>query len=65
MTLRTWSTITGIQPTPPTTERGAVSVVCWSNEHPLLFQLSDYAVSSVCGAVIWLVRRRAEDQLSV
>ena len=63
LTLQEWVARTGIQPTHPTTERGVVSVVCVPHQNPLLWFLSDYAVSSVCGSVIWLVPRRASDQL--
>jgi hypothetical protein len=59
-TLADWCNRNGISPTHPTTERGAVSVVfnvgqlaegeLWSFYH-----LSDFAVSSRSGPVVWLV----------
>jgi len=57
MTLAEWSESTGILPTTPTTESGAVSVVI-DHEHQnraQLWHLTDYAVSSVSGVVVWLV----------
>lgn len=58
-TLAQWSKRYGILPTTPTTEKQAVSVIVNpdSEDKIDLFQLSDYAVSSVCGVVIWLVPR--------
>jgi hypothetical protein len=61
MTLKEWSCGTGILPTHPTTERGAVSVLSTRESNPGhtdLWRLDDYAVSSVCGVVVWLVPRR-------
>ena len=55
MTLREWSEKTGILPTHPTTEQGAVSVVL-RFDHPdrlELWKLTDYKVSSA-GIVVWL-----------
>lgn len=57
MTLKEWCDKTGILPTHPTSETGAVSVVMdfadlWTDE---LWHLDDYKVSSVAGSVIWLV----------
>ena len=64
MTLSQWVALAGITPTHQTTERGAVSVVVstdfktrWTATYSALWRLDDYAVSSVCGAVIWLVPR--------
>lgn len=57
--LAQWSTRTGILPTHPTTERGAVSVVV-DHKHearPDLWHLTDYGVSSVSGIVVWLLPR--------
>lgn len=64
MTLREWSELTGILPTHPTTERGAVSVICNAqHKHSWeLWHLSDYAVSSVSGPVVWLIPRTAKEQ---
>lgn len=62
MTFSEWCNRVGVKPTHPTTERGAVSFVrpancpMWSE----LFHLSDYTVSSVCGAVVWLVPKRGK-----
>ena len=58
-TLHGWTQRTGVLPTEPTTECGATSVVL-SHTHPCrpaLWQLADYAVSSVSGVVVWLVPR--------
>jgi hypothetical protein len=57
MTLSEWSKLTGILPTHPTTERGAVSVIVTYQDarHNDLWHLTDYKVSSVSGPVIWLV----------
>lgn len=57
MTLKEWSEKTGVLPTHPTTEKGAVSVVMnfadlWVDE---LWHLGDYKVQSVSGSVIWLI----------
>jgi hypothetical protein len=62
MTLADWTALTGVLPTHPTTERGAVSVVMGPNEPHVaeLWHLADYAVSSRCGAVVWLVPKRTE-----
>ena len=61
MTLAEWSKVTGILPTHPTTERGAVSVVLntYDNMRFQLWQLSDYGVSSTGGDVVWLMPRIA------
>lgn len=59
MKLSDWSTLTGILGTHPTTEYGAVSVIV-DVKHPdrwQLWTLDDYAVSSCCGVVVWLVPR--------
>lgn len=60
MTLKEWCDKSGILPTHPTTERGAVSVILdHSNPHrPELWRLDDYAVSSVSAVVVWLLPRR-------
>lgn len=62
MTLHEWSQLTSILPTHPTTECSAVSVIVdHLNEHrSKLWRLTDYAVSSVCGIVIWLVPRKRD-----
>ena len=57
MTLSQWSIKSGYSLTHPTTERGAVSVCvdfadCWIDT---LWCLDDFKVSSVSGAVVWLV----------
>ena len=65
MTLSQWcKSAGGIYPTAPTTERGAVSLIVeddfrqkWQDTYSMLWKLDDYAVSSVCGIVIWLVPR--------
>lgn len=56
MNLKQWSEAAEILPTCPTTEKEAVSVVVdHNNPHrKLLWDLSDYVVTSVCGIVIWL-----------
>jgi hypothetical protein len=57
MTLQEWCQLSDIRPTHPTTERGAVAVQPdWdSPHHQLLWRLSDFVVSSVCGSVVRLV----------
>jgi hypothetical protein len=61
MNLRQWSKRTGILPTHPTTGRGAVSLTFTydtdSQLHHELWRLTDYAVSTVSGPVVWLVPR--------
>lgn len=60
MTLREWSELTGILPTHPTTEVGAVSVVFDGNPdyHRALNNLEDYKVQATYGGkVIWLIPR--------
>ena len=65
MTLAEWYKLSGILPTTPTTEVGAVSL-CISADHKArnaLWHLTDYRVSSSCGVVIWLLpcqRTKAE-----
>ncbi len=57
-TLADWTKATGILPTYPTTERGAVSVISTSDRtkyHAHLWHLTDYKVSTVSGPVVWLV----------
>jgi hypothetical protein len=56
MTLQDWSKMTGVLPTHPTTEKGAVSVIV-DNPPSELWHLSDYVVSSVSGPVVWLLKR--------
>ena len=60
-TLAEWSEKTGILPTHPTTEKGAVSVLVdiidQRRERTQLFHLEDYFVSSAGGLVVWLVPR--------
>lgn len=59
MSLQEWLTKTNTLGTHPTTEKRAISVIP-DPKHPLftaLWHLTDYAVSSHCGAVIWLVPR--------
>jgi hypothetical protein len=62
MTLADWKACYEILPTHPTTERGAVSVLCRVGSHARrdLYGLDDYAVSSVSGPVVWLLPRRPE-----
>lgn len=56
MKLNDWENLTGILPTHPTTEKGAVSVVVADGHHKrMLWNLSDYKVSTVSGPVVWLV----------
>jgi hypothetical protein len=58
MTLKVWCQRNGVLPTCPTSECGAVSLISYRElhgEHALLWSLSDYTVSSVCGVVVWLV----------
>ena len=60
MTLHDWCRATGILPTSPTTETGAVSL-CVDQLHPdlpRLFHLEDYVVSSRSGPVVWFVPRK-------
>lgn len=47
----------GVSPTPPTTERGAVSVIVDVShpDHWRFYKLSDYAVSTRSGPLMWLV----------
>jgi len=60
MTLVEWSELNGILPTTETTEKKAVSVLIDYNHRGRneLFHLSDFVVSSVSGAVHWMVPRR-------
>ena len=60
MTLNQWCEMSGVKPTHPTTERGAVSVIVdqFDEARRELFWLSDYVVSSCCGIVIWLLPRK-------
>jgi hypothetical protein len=57
MSLKEWCERAGVKPTCPTTERGAVSVVVSGSElnFTQLWHLDDFAVSSRCGPVVWLV----------
>lgn len=62
-TLAQWVKLCGINPTHPTTESGAVSVISkWPNNilHGELWNLTDYNVSSVSGSVIWLTPKTQE-----
>jgi len=58
-TLADWAADSGIRPTTPTTERAAVSVTIDQADprRAGLWHLSDYAVSTSTGAVVWLVPR--------
>ena len=63
MTLAQWKSRTGILPTHPTTERGAVSMIVadvglTTTQLMELWRLEDYAVSSVSGPIVWLVPRQ-------
>lgn len=62
MNIAEWSEWSGIKPTTPTST-GAISVVIdHTNAHrPHLWQLDDYAVSSINGIVIWLTPRTKID----
>jgi hypothetical protein len=65
MTLAQWSKLTGVLPTHPTAERGAVSLaVSESDPHyRQLWTLEDFRVSSCYrGVVFWLVPRQAESR---
>ena len=60
MKLKEWCEQTGIKPTAPTTEHGAVSFTMFAERLDqtarwFLYHLDDYKVSSVCGVVFWLV----------
>lgn len=60
MKLKEWCEQTGIKPTAPTTEHGAVSFTVFADRLDstvrwFLYHLDDYKVSSVCGVVFWLV----------
>lgn len=60
MNFADWSKRTGILPTHPTSETGAISVISYSSltpHHADLWHLDDYTVSSVCGSVVWLMPR--------
>lgn len=56
ISLEEWVRRSGIQPTTPTTETGAISVVIdhYHLERQQLWRLTDYKVSSVAGVVVWL-----------
>jgi hypothetical protein len=56
-TFREWCKRFDVLPTTPTTECGAVSVIV-DKPDVSLWHLSDYAVSTVSGPVVWLVPRR-------
>ena len=64
MNIKEWSKQFGILPTTPTTETGAISVLCDMVEektaYKALYNLSDYKVGSVCGIVIWLTPTKKE-----
>lgn len=53
MTLAQWSKETGIKP--KQTDNGSTFVVALNEQFPKLWQLEDFAVSSVCGPVVWLI----------
>jgi len=57
MNLHEWCRLSDTRPTHPATERGAVAVQPdrASPHRQLLWRLSDFVVSSVCGSVVWLV----------
>jgi hypothetical protein len=58
MNLREWVARHGILPTDPTTEKSAISVTTLDADARVdLFHLEDYCVSTVSGAVVWLVPR--------
>lgn len=61
MTLKEWSELSGMLLTHPTTERNAVSIAIGGEseaEHrSMLWNLSDFVVSSASFMVVWLVRR--------
>ena len=66
LTLKQWCDNVGVLPTHPTTETGAVSTCIYPSELTAeqqwdLYHLSDYAVSTVSGPVIWLVPRAKLD----
>jgi len=58
LSLAAWSSHYDIKPTHPTTETGAVSVLCDSTSNKEayldLYHLTDFKVSSVSGVVVWL-----------
>jgi len=58
--LADWAAESGIKPTAPTTERGAVSVTIDPADPTRagLWRLSDYTVSTSSGSVVWLVPAR-------
>jgi hypothetical protein len=65
MTLADWTKLTGILPTHPTTETGAVSAVAQPGKDfsealafGSLWHLGDHAVSPRIGAIVWRVPRR-------
>ena len=64
MKLQEWVELSHIKPTHPTTEVQAVSVVIdYKNPHRTeLWGLEDFAVSSACGLVIWLIPRNNIDK---
>lgn len=59
--LADWAAESGIRPTAPTAERAAVSVTVDQADprRAALWHLSDYAVSTSAGAVVWLVPKAA------
>lgn len=61
MTLKEWCERTGVTPTHPTTERGAVSL-CYTYTFPDqdardLYRLEDYVINRIEGPVHWLLPR--------
>ena len=63
--LADWAAESGIEPTAPTTERAAVSVTIDPADprRAGLWHLSDYAVGTSSGSVVWLVPTRAASWL--
>lgn len=65
MKLKEWTKYSGITPTTPTTETGAVSVCIEDNNdfRKQLWDLEDYKVSSVSGIVVWLIPQQTNEHL--
>jgi len=63
--LADWAAESGVKPTAPTTERAAVSVTIDPADprRAGLWHLSDYAVGTSSGSVVWLVPTRAASWL--
>lgn len=62
MTLKEWCQQANVKPTHPTTERQAVSLIATEKKPNFtqLWNLDDYAVSSRCGIVLWLVPKNKD-----